>query len=151
MDVSKTKSELRRMCKADLLKLLTRQRISKCIIKEGVCCFHFHYKECNFCVSEILGESCQFERLDKVYPDIEKINHSMPLAEELRTLAPGKRAIEFGVYWRDHITHSIGFLGKIIERRKKERGNILRDLLNKAIRDFSNRVKDPSTIFLLGT
>jgi hypothetical protein len=43
------------------------------------------------------------------------------------------------------------FLGKIIERRRKERGNNFKDLLFKAKQDYSPRVKDPSAIFLLGS
>jgi hypothetical protein len=42
-------------------------------------------------------------------------------------------------------------LGKVTERRTKERGNNLKDLLNKAIMDYSDRAKDPSEIFLLGS
>jgi hypothetical protein len=58
---------------------------------------------------------------------------------------------EFDVYYRDSLTRSIVFLGKVVERRKKERVNNFKDLLKKAIIDFSGQVKDPSRIFLLGT
>ena len=64
---------------------------------------------------------------------------------------PEKKANEFRVYYRDPKTRSIVFFGKVMERRRKERGNNLKDLLNKAIKDFSDQVKDPSAIFLLGS
>jgi hypothetical protein len=43
------------------------------------------------------------------------------------------------------------FLGKIIERRRRERGNNLKDLLFKARQNYSTRVRDPSAIFLLNS
>jgi hypothetical protein len=42
------------------------------------------------------------------------------------------------------------YLGTVMERRRKERGNNLGDLLKKAAAEYSNRVQDPSKIFLLG-
>jgi len=59
--------------------------------------------------------------------------------------------IIFDVYYRDYPTDSMVFLGKIIERRKKERENNRKDLLFKARQDYSTRVKDPSAIFLLNS
>jgi hypothetical protein len=67
----------------------------------------------------------------------------------MNLLQKEKRNIEFKVYCRDPDTHSMIFLGKMIERRTKERGNNLKDLLLKAMENYSDRVKDPSTIFLL--
>jgi hypothetical protein len=151
MDVFGARNSLRRMCRGDLLKMVTNQRISKCVINDGVCCFHLHYKELNFCVSEIFGESCQLEKLRKVYPDKEKIDLSLPLMQGMDSILPEKKTNEFRVYYRDPKTRSIVFLGKVIERRKKERRNNLKDLLNMAIRDYSDRVKNPSAIFLLGS
>ncbi len=57
---------------------------------------------------------------------------------------------EFKVYTRDYIDDSMVFLGMIRERRKRERGDNFGDLLRKARKDFSDRVSDPTTIFLLG-
>jgi len=151
MDVFGARSSLRRMCRGDLLKMVAGQRISRCVINDGVCCFHLHYKELNFCVSEIFGESCQLEKSKKVYPDKEKIDLSLPLMQGMDSLLPEKKTNEFRVYYRDPKTRSIVFFGKVVERRKKERGNNLKDLLNKAVRDFSDRLKDPSAIFLLGS
>jgi hypothetical protein len=41
------------------------------------------------------------------------------------------------------------YVGTVIERRKKERGNNLGDLLKKAKKEYSNYVPDSSKIFLL--
>ena len=62
-----------------------------------------------------------------------------------------KRHILFNIYYRDYPTDSMVFLGKIIERRRKERGNNRKDLLYKAKQDYSTRVKDPYAIFLLSS
>ena len=62
-----------------------------------------------------------------------------------------KRPIIFDVYYRNYPTDSMVFLGKIIERRNKERGNNRKNLLYKARQDYLPRVKDPSAIFLLSS
>jgi hypothetical protein len=116
-----------------------------------------HYKGSNFCVSEILGKGCEVERLEQLkqlYYDEDKkeeVNFSLPFVPRMETelLSPGKKAVEFKVYYRDHLTHSRVFLGKIIERRRKERGNNLKGLLSKAIKQYSDQVEDLSTMFLL--
>jgi hypothetical protein len=64
---------------------------------------------------------------------------------------PEKRALVFKVYWRDRHTRSITLLGSVTERRKKERIDNLSALLKKAVNDFSERVKEPSGIFLLAS
>ena len=131
--------------------MVASQRISKCVLNDGVCCFHLHYRELNFCVSEIFGEGCQFEKSGKVRPDKEKIDLSIPLMQGMDSMVPEKKTNEFRVYYRDPQTRSIVFFGKVMEKRRRERGNNLKDLLNKAIRDFSDRVEDPSAIFLLSS
>jgi hypothetical protein len=57
---------------------------------------------------------------------------------------------EFKVYYRNHLTRCMVYLGTVTERRKKERGNNLGDLLKKAKAEYSKDVPDPSRIFLLG-
>jgi hypothetical protein len=42
------------------------------------------------------------------------------------------------------------YLGTVIERRRKERGNNFKDLLKKAIKEYSDYVGNPSKIFLVG-
>lgn len=154
MDFRIIRAELKKMSKSDLFRLLGNQKISRCVIKDGVCPFLFNYKGFNFCISELLGEGCQDERIKKLQ-EINKIGErfwfSLPLkfkeigkAEEFQ-----KEGIEFKVFYRNSISSAIIFLGKIIERRRKERGNNLKDLLNKAKKDFSNKVEDPFSIFLL--
>jgi hypothetical protein len=152
MDVMKIKTELRRMGPRELFKLLTDQRIPKCLVGDAPCCFYLRHKEVGFCVSEIMGQGCQLEKLRKseeVLPYAGKVSLFLPLVQKME-MEPGlplKKTVEFKVFYKNR---PILFLGKVIEKRKKERGDNLKDLLNKAIKDFSDRVKDPSRIFLLG-
>jgi hypothetical protein len=74
----------------------------------------------------------------------EKINLKRP------SIFP-KKTVLFNVYYRDYTTQSMVFLGKIIERRRRERGNNSKDLLFKAKKDYGDRVRDPSSIFLLSS
>ena len=125
------------------------------MIRIRPCGFLFQYKEINVCISEILKEGCQVERseqLERLHDEKEEVTFSLPFPQQTQTgpLLPGKKALEFKIYHRDHLTRSVVFLGKIIERRRKERGDNLNGLLNKAIKQYSNHVEDPSTIFLLG-
>jgi len=66
-----------------------------------------------------------------------------------RPLTSRKRTVVFNIYYREPPFKSIRFLGKVIERRLKERGNNFEDLLAKVRRDYSYRVIDPNGIFLL--
>jgi hypothetical protein len=153
MDIFRIRTELTKMDRKELFKLVFNQKISKCLIGGRTCGFYLAYKEFSFCVSEILGQSCQLEKLRKleeVYQEPEKINFSLALINEMEPELPGKKSVEFKVCYKHGFSRQVVFLGKVIERRKKERGDNLRDLLNKAVRDFSGQVKDPSTIFLLG-
>lgn len=156
MDFYSTRGELRRMGINKLLKMATNQKIQKCIIINNTCRFHFRYRNFNFCVSEIIGESCEIERLDKLEEIFQRDDETIFLRPLLRELELGpvfieKKTSEFKVYWRNRITHSVTFLGRVTERRKKERRNNFTDLLKRAIKDFSDQVKDPSGIFLLGS
>ena len=154
MDVYKARYELRNAGKGHLFGLVFAQRISECLIGGQVCGLYLHYKGFNFCVSEIMWEGCEFEksaRLEETHQGEKEINWSFPLLDRIgiRPLPPGKKAVAFRVYCRDHVTRSTTFLGTVIERRNTERGNNLNDLLVKAVKDYSNCVADPSTIFLL--
>ncbi len=90
----------------------------------------------------------QFEQL---YDERGKVNFSLPFPQKMERelLLPRRKAVEFKVYHGDRLTRSTVYLGKIIERRRKERGDNLKGLLSKAIEQYSHHVKDPSTIFLL--
>ncbi len=154
MDILKARYELRRMSTGDLFKLALHSRMSYCLIGGRPCGFLLQYKGSNFCVSEILGKRCRVERLmqsEELYDEREKVNFSLPFPQKMETELPLSRekTVEFKVYYGDRLTRSTVFLGKIIERRRKERGDNLKDLLGKAIKQYSDHVKDPSTIFLL--
>lgn len=129
MDYYQARNELRRMKHKDLFQLACRQKMNLCLVGAKACSFYFHYKNFYFCLSEILGKSCPYEK-------VEEVEMKLP---------------EFKVYYRDVVSQSFVLVGKIIERRMKERGNNLRDLLSKARREFSQFVTDPSFLFLLGS
>jgi len=154
MDVLKDRFELKMMNRRDLFNLAVSQKISKCLIGGRPCCYYLQYRGSSFCVSEILGKGCQvesLEQLEQYYNNNEKVNFSLPLLQKMEAefLLPGKKPVEFNVYHRNPLTRSTVFLGKITERRRKERGNNLNDLLNMAVKQYSDYVDDPSTIFLL--
>jgi len=156
MDVYQARNELRRMSRRYLLGLASTQRISKCLISDQLCCLHLHYQGLNFCISEITGEGCQVEKSaksEKLYQSQDGISYTFPLMEEIEIspLYSERRASEFKVYQRNHVTRSITFLGTVIERRTRERENNLNDLLVKAVKDYSSDAADPSTIFLLSS
>lgn len=155
MDILKARYELRKMSTGDLFKLALNLRVSYCLIGGGPCGLLLQYKGSNFCVSEIIGKGCQVEKLEQLeqpYDEKEKVNFSLPFPQKIETelLLPRKKAAEFKVYHRDHLTLSIVFLGRIIERRRKERGDNLKGLLRKAIKQYPDHVKGLSTIFLVG-
>jgi len=155
MDVYKSKNELRKMSRGELFRVALTQRMSNCIIGGKACGFHLQYEGSNFCVSEILREGCQVERLgqsEQVHDEKEEVNSSLPFPHKTETapLLPGKNVLQFKIYYIDHLTHSAVFIGKIIERRRKERGNNLKGLLSKAIKQYSDQVENPSAIFLMG-
>jgi hypothetical protein len=139
----------------DLFRIVMDQKLSKCLVGEMTCGYSLLYKGIRFCVSEVMGKGCLIERLrqwEKFYPEKGRSNDFPTL---LRTsgpepLSPGKHSGKFKVYYKDDQTQSMIYLGTVIERRKKERGNNLGDLLKKATREYSNHVPDPSKIFLLG-
>ncbi len=156
MDILKARYELRRMSAGDILNLALNWRISYCLIGARPCGFLLQYKGSIFCVSEILGKGCQVGRLMQLEQlqledEREKVNFSLPFPQkkEAELSSPGKMAVGFRVYHRDPLTRSSVSIGKIIERRRKERGDNLKDLLSKAIEQYADHVKDPSTIFLL--
>lgn len=91
------------------------------------------------------------EQSEQFCPEKEGINGFLPAFEKMKAelLSAEKKPVEFKVYHRDDLTHSVVYLGTVIERRKKERGNNLNDLLKKAINEYSDYVENPSQIFLL--
>lgn len=93
----------------------------------------------------------RLEKLDQSYHHQDPADFLLPISQKMAIDLPSSevKGIEFKVYHRDPLTGSPVFLGRITERRRKERGNNLKDLLGKAMREYSGYVKDPSTIFLL--
>ncbi|MGQ9509495.1 MAG: hypothetical protein ACUVTN_08885 [Thermodesulfobacteriota bacterium] len=128
MNFSEARYELKNMNKKALFQLASEQKITWCIVGAKACSFYFQYKGFPFCLSEILGKSCPYEKFEEIETSL----------------------LEFKVYYRDMVSRSILLIGRITERRRKERKNNLRDLLAKARREFSSFVSDPSLLFLLG-
>ncbi len=155
MDILEAKCELMKMHRENLLNMVMDQKLSKCLVGGMTCGYSLLYKGIRFCVSEVLGKGCLVERLgewEKFYPEkrISKGSSNLLPILGAEPLSPDKKFGEFKVYYRDGLTHSMVYLGTVIERRKKERGNNLGDLLQKAAKEYSNYVPDPSKIFLLG-
>ena len=154
MDILRARSELKRMSKGDLFKLVEKQRISRCLIGAKPCGLSLQYHGIHFCVSELLGKGCLVQRLElweQIYPKKKGINDSLPILQKMETelLSQEKKPIAFKVYFRDDFARSMVYLGTVVERRRKERGNNLGDLLKKALKEYSDYVKDPSKIFLM--
>ena len=155
MDILEGRSELKRMSRGSLFTLVANQRISNCLIGARACGFSLQHQGIHFCVSELMGKGCQVEGLEQweqLYPEKEGINGFLPIFEKMETelLSSGKKPVEFKVYHRDDLTRSMVYLGTVIERRRKERGSNLKDLLKKAIKEYPDYVENPSKIFLLG-
>ncbi len=69
MDFHSVRTEVRRLGKKNLFNMLMGQKESRCILS-GLCSFHFKYNGYTFCLSEILGEGCEFQRLKKLEQEI---------------------------------------------------------------------------------
>ncbi len=155
MNIFKDKIELQRMSRGALFRLALNQRIPKCLVGGRPCGFFLQFKGGGFCVSEIFRKGCEVESLERseqIYLEREEVNLTFSFLEGMgqEFLLPKKEAAEFKVYYRDPRAGSMVFLGKITERRRKERGHNLKDLLNKAKKQYSDNARDPSNIFLLG-
>ena len=61
--IFQARTELRQMAKANLLKMAFRQKEKKCLLGGGICPFLLEHQCILFCVSEILGQGCQIEKL----------------------------------------------------------------------------------------
>ena len=155
MDFIEARRELKKMRGIDLFNMVMDQKLSKCLVGGMTCGYSMLYKGIRFCVSEVMGKGCLIERLgqwEKFYPEKGEINGFPALLQTSGSelSSPGENSGEFKVYYKNHLTQSMVYLGTVIERRKKERGNNLRDLLKKATKEYSDSVPDSSKIFLLG-
>ena len=90
---------------------------------------------------------------EEVYQGQDETSCLLPLMDRIGIGFPpaGKKAVEFKVYCRDSVTESIIVLGNILGRRTKGRGNNLMDRLSEVVKNYSYRIEDASTIFLLGS
>ena len=155
MDILEAKRELQKMPARNLLKMAMDQKLSRCLVGGRTCGHFLLYRGIRFCVSELLGKGCLLERLgewERFFPEKDAGNSPHALLPRLDIVlsSAGKNFGEFKVYYRDDLTRCMVYLGTVIERRRKERGNNLGDLLKKAATEYSNHVRDPSKIFLLG-
>lgn len=155
MDAQQARNELRTMKMRDLFRLASEQKISECLVGAKACGLYVSYKNFRFCISELLGESCIYQKSERLKTR-EVINEGenphLPWDQAfLNSLLPLERkGVPFKVYCRDESTRAIILLGETIERRREERKDNLRDLLIKARHEFSNQVSNPAMIFLLG-
>jgi hypothetical protein len=155
MDIFKARIELQGMGRGALFSLALNQRMPKCLVGGRPCGFYLQFKGSGFCVSEIFRKGCEVESLERseqICSEREEVNLTFSFLQDMETefLLPWKEAAEFKVYYRDPRAGSMVFLGKIAERRRKERGHNLKDLLSKAKKQYSDDTRDPSNIFLLG-
>jgi len=60
--IFKARAELRQMAMANLLKMAFCQKEKICMLG-GVCPFLLEYRRILFCISEIVGQGCQIEKL----------------------------------------------------------------------------------------
>jgi hypothetical protein len=66
MDIYKARKELQSMGTGKLLALTLRQKESKCLLNYVCPCpFLLKYKKINFCVSELLHQGCQKEKVEE--------------------------------------------------------------------------------------
>ncbi len=65
MDFHSVRTELRRLGKKNLFNMLMNQKESRCLLN-GLCSLRFNYKGYPFCISEVLGEGCESQKLKKL-------------------------------------------------------------------------------------
>lgn len=80
MDFHSARTEVRRLGKKNLFKMLMDQKKSKCLLN-GLCSFRFNYKGYPFCIAEVLGEGCESERLKKLEQEVGE-SREEPVPEE---------------------------------------------------------------------
>ncbi len=61
--ILQARAELRQMAKANLFKMAFCQREKNCLLGGRNCPFLLEYQRILFCVSEVLGQGCQIEKL----------------------------------------------------------------------------------------
>jgi len=81
MDFHLVRAEVRRLGKKNLFRVLMDQKESKCLLR-GLCSFYFEYKGFTFCISEVLGEGCEFQRLKKMEQEACEAKEGLTLTSE---------------------------------------------------------------------
>ncbi len=64
----KFRSELKQLKRVSLLRLAFNQKEGDCALS-GPCPFYMTYRGYGFCVSELLGQSCQAEKFEATLSD----------------------------------------------------------------------------------
>lgn len=65
--------------------MLMSQKESRCLLN-GLCSLHFDYKGYTFCLSEILGEGCESQRLKKLEKEASECEEARPPQENVEAL-----------------------------------------------------------------
>jgi hypothetical protein len=96
------KAELRKMTKGNLLRMVLNQKEKKCLLG-GICPFLLEYRRILFCVSEILCQGCQMERLHSNHNAQGQGDHSQkPMAAPDARWLPGFRSSDRGLKGGEH-------------------------------------------------
>ena len=82
MDFHSVRIEVRRLGKKNLFKILMEQKESRCLLS-GLCSFHFKYNGYTFCLSEVLGEGCESQRLKKLEQEVCEAKEELVSEEEV--------------------------------------------------------------------
>jgi len=84
MNFRSVRTELRKMGRKNIFTMLMSQKESKCLLN-GLCSLHFDYKGYTFCLSEILGEGCESQRLKKQEKEACEREEAQPPRENVET------------------------------------------------------------------
>jgi hypothetical protein len=81
MNFHSVRLELCRLGNKNLFKILMNQKESKCLLN-GFCSLLFKYEGYTFCLSEVLGQGCEIEKLKKLEKEIYKSEEGLPSEEK---------------------------------------------------------------------
>ena len=81
MSFHSVRLELCRLGNKNLFKILMNQKESKCLLY-GFCSLLFKYQGYTFCLSEVLGQGCEIEKLKKLEKEICKAEEDLPSEEK---------------------------------------------------------------------
>ena len=81
MNFHSVRLEVCRLGNKNLYKILMNQKESKCVLY-GFCSLLFKYEGFTFCLSEVLGQGCEIEKLKKLEKDICKAEEDHPFEEK---------------------------------------------------------------------